>query len=176
MISRAAADRFQNRRIASRAALLCFVFPVAVLGLEPGSIAPSDPGMVTRALGNELRAVQDVGHPMQYQLRKSTPRLTSTREIVETSDGAVARLLSVNDNALSRDDRQKDDARLDALLSDPSRQRKRKQTEQDDTGRALKVLRALPRAFLYEYAGSETNAGITLQKYSFRPNPKFSSG
>jgi len=176
MISTAAADRIHNRYIASRAAiLLWFMFPTAILAQEPGSIAPSDPGIVTRALGNELKALQDAGHPMQYRLRRSTPRLTSTKQIIETKDGAVARLLTVNDNALSTEDRQKDDARLDALLADPSRQRRRKQTEQDDTGRALKVLRALPKAFLYEYAGSETNAGITLEKYSFTPNPKFNS-
>jgi len=135
----------------------------------------ADPGLVSRALANELKAAQDIGHPMQYRLCKSSPRLSSTKQIIETRDGAVARLLTINDNELSPADRQKDDARLDALLADPSRQRKRRQTEQDDTGRALKVLRVLPRAFLYEYAGSETNGSITLARYAFTPNPKFSS-
>jgi hypothetical protein len=130
---------------------------------------------VTRALAAELRAAQDAGHPMKYRLRKSSPRLTSTKEIVETSDGAVARLVLINDAAPGPADRQKDDARLDALLADPSRQQKRKQTEQSDTGRALKVLRVLPRAFIYDYAGSETNGEGVVNRYSFRPNPKFSS-
>jgi len=134
-----------------------------------------DPGLVTRALANELKAAQDSSHPMQYRLRKSTPRLTSTKQIIETTEGAVSRLLTVNDNELSPADRQKDDALLNALLADPSRQRKRRQTEQDDTGRALKVLRALPKAFLFEFAGSESNGAITLARFSFMPNPKFSS-
>ena len=35
---------------------------------------------------------------MQYRLRKSTPRLTSTKDIVETRERrAVARLVSIND-------------------------------------------------------------------------------
>lgn len=174
------ADRFANFRAVPYAAmLLCFSMLPAIPALEPGSatgiIMAADPGLVDRALRNELSAAQDPGHPMQYQLRKSSPRLTSTKAIVETRDGAVARLLSINDNTLTPADRQKDDARLDALLADPSRQRKRKQSEQDDTGRALKVLRALPKAFLYTYAGSETNGSITLEKYSFAPNPKFNS-
>lgn len=155
--------------------LLWLVLPVAAGAHEPPGIAPSDPDTVTRALGNELRAVQDSGHPMQYRLRKSTPRLTSTKQIIETKDGAVARLLTINDSTLSEADRQKDDARLDALLADPSRQRKRRQSEQDDMGRALKVLRVLPRAFIYKYAGAERNGSVTLEKYSFSPNPKFSS-
>ena len=110
---------------------------------------------------------------MEYRLRKSSPRLTSTKEIIETKDGAVARLLSINDSAPSQADRQKDEARLDALLADPNRQRKRKQGEQDDTGRALKVLRALPKAFIYRSAGSETTASGNIERYTFTPNPKF---
>ena len=176
MISKAAADWLHNSRTVLRAAmLLWFILPVAASAHGPGNIATADPALVQRVLGNELRAAQDRGHPMQYLLRKSTPRLTSTKQIIETRDGAVARLLAINDNSLSPADRQKDDARLDALLADPNRQRKRKQSEQDDTGRALKVLRALPRAFVYEFAGSETNGSTTLEKYSFTPNPKFSS-
>jgi len=180
MISKAAADPFQHIHVHARTVpraivLLVFMLPLVARTSEPGGIAAADPVIVERALGNELRAAQDTTHPMQYRLRKSTPRLTSTRQIIETRDGAVARLITINDNMLSTADRQKDDARLDSLLADPSRQRKRKQSEQDDTGRALKVLRALPKAFIYEFAGSETNGSITLEKYSFTPNPKFSS-
>jgi len=176
MISKAAANWLHNLLAVPRgAAVLCFLLPPAVKASEPSGIAAADSAMVERALGNELISAQNAVHPMQYRLRKSSPRLTSTKQIIETKDGAVARLLSINDNSLTPEDRQKDDARLDALLADPSRQRKRRQTEQDDTGRALKVLRALPKAFVFQYAGSETNGPITLERYSFTPNPKFSS-
>jgi hypothetical protein len=128
-----------------------------------------------QALEAELRAAQDADHPMEYRLRKSTPRLTSTKEIIETRDGAVARLVMINDAVPGPSDREKDDGRLEALLADPSRQRKRKQNEQDDTGRVLKALRALPKAFLYQYAGSNTNGPVRIDRFTFRPNPKFSS-
>jgi hypothetical protein len=171
MISRVVSDRLHKLRAAARTVILLGCMgPTAMWGRDA-----VDPGLVTRALANELKAAQDSSHPMQYQLRKSTPRLTSTKQIIETKEGAVARLLTVNGNELSPVDRQKDDARLNALLADPSRQRKRRQTEQDDTGRALKVLRALPRAFLFEFAGSESNGAITVARFSFTPNPKFSS-
>ncbi len=129
--------------------------------------------LVDRALATELKAAQDSGHPMRYRLRKSTPRLTSVKEIVETRDGAVAKLISINDEPLSDADRQKDQARLDALLADSGRQRKRKLSEQDDTARALKVLRALPRAFVYEDAGPVQSGSSTAEKFNFRPNPTF---
>jgi hypothetical protein len=175
MILKAAADRYRAMRNVPGMAVLAWVLLPGCAAREPSSIAAGDPSLVQRALSNELRAAQDTSHPMQYRLRKSTPRLTSTKQIIETKDGAVARLLTVNDNSLSPAERQKDEARLDALLADPGRQRRRKQSEQDDTARALKVLRMLPRAFIYQYAGSETDGARTLEKYLFAPNPKFSS-
>ena len=171
MISKLAGVRVLHQGAECAAIVLWFLAPA----LAQGQNVSLDSGLVMRALGNELKGAQDASHPMQYQLRKATPRLTSVKAIVETKDGAVARLLLVNGAAPSAADRQKDEARLDALLADPSRQRKRKQSEQDDTGRALKVLRALPRAFLYQYASSEASGAITLAKYTFTPNPKFSS-
>lgn len=129
---------------------------------------------VDRALANELRAAQDAGHPMRYRLHKTSPRLTTTKEICETKDGEVARLISVNDKPLSEADKQKEDARLDALASDPSKQRHRKQAEDADAGRALMVLRALPEAFLYQYAGSGGSLAHKVEKFAFRPNPGYS--
>ena len=37
------------------------------------------------------------------------------------------------------------------------------------------MLRVLPKAFLYEYAGSVGNGAGRLERYTFTPNPKFSS-
>ena len=129
--------------------------------------------IVQRALGLELRSAQNTQHPMRYRLRKASPRLSTTKEIVETKDGAVARLIAINDQPLSAYDEQKEQARLEALLSDPGRQRHRKQTEVEDTGRVLKVMRALPSAFIYTYAGSGVSPAGKVEKFSFRPNPAF---
>jgi hypothetical protein len=142
--------------------------------LLAGVAAPAqDTSLVQRALANEARAANDTQHPMRYRLRKSSPRLTTTKEICETADGAVARLISINDAPLAPADEQREQARLDQLLSDPSKQRHRKQSQDQDTARALKALRSLPAAFLYEYAGTaETSAG-QVAKFRFKPNPKF---
>jgi hypothetical protein len=93
-----------------------------------------------------------------------------------TKDGLVALLISVNDAPPSADDTQKDQARLDALLADPGKQQHRKQSEDSDTERAIKVLRALPKAFLYQDTGQQTTAsGVTVERYTFTPNPKFNA-
>ncbi len=161
------------------------MLPWAVLAAVPaqGQTAPANPpalttpqahALVGRALATELRTAQDKSHPMRFRLRKSSPRLTSTKEIVETKDGAVARLVSLFDKPLSQADEQGEQARLDALLNDPSRQRHRKQGEEGDIGIVLKLLRMLPDAYLYEYAGASSGPAGTVERFTFRPNPHFS--
>jgi hypothetical protein len=136
--------------------------------------APEGQALLDRALANELKAAQDASHPMRYELHKTSPRLTTTKEIFETRDGEVARLLSINDQPLSADDEQKEDARLNDLLADPGKQRHRKQAEDQDAGRALRVLRALPTAFVYQFAGQTEDANGRVEKFTFRPDPNFS--
>jgi hypothetical protein len=160
---------------------LLFSFAGAAQGHpEPTSRTPTEAqALVARALATEVRTAQDLNHPMRYRLRKSSPRFTSTKEIAETRDGDVARLVAINDQPLSQEDELREEARLDALLSDPSRQRHRKQSEESDTGIVLKLLRMLPQAFIYEYAGvgqgsAGPNHSEIVEKFRFHPNPAFS--
>src|SRR5580658_3664858 len=121
----------------------------------PSSLPPADAqALLNRALANELRSAQDTSHPMRYVLHKIGPRLTSSKEIVETKDGEVAR--------------------LDALSHNPGQQHHRKQSEDADTARALKVLRVLPNAFVYQYAGPADSPSMAIEKFTFKPHPKFS--
>jgi hypothetical protein len=131
--------------------------------------------LVDRTLANELNAAEDASHPMRYLLRKTSPRLTATKQMMETHDGQVARLTAINDKPLSAADESNEEARLNALLGDPGKQRRRKQAEDDDSGRALNVLRALPSAFLYQDAGPGQGPTGKVEKFTFRPNPAFNS-
>jgi hypothetical protein len=143
--------------------------------LSPAALSSAQAqALVARALSTELRTAQDPNHLMRYLLRRTSPRLTSTKAIVETRDGAVARLLSIDDRPLGQADEQKEQARLDALAGNPSLQRHRKQSEDEDMGIVLKLLRMLPDAFFYEYAGSGAGPAGKVEKFSFRPNPHFS--
>jgi hypothetical protein len=150
--------------------------------LSSGQAARSAPGscsaaqqqaLIQRVLATELQSAQDSAHPMRYLLHKTSPRLTSAKEICETSDGSVARLISIDDRPLSPDDEQKEQARLDALLEDPDLQRHRKKSEDTDLERALMILRALPTAFLYQYAGTADGPTGKVEKFTFKPNPEF---
>ena len=165
----------KGRRVALRPLMsLILAFPLAVSAASQiGATHDEGDALVRRALANEVRAATDVRHPMRYRLRKQSPRLTTTKEICETKDGAVARLIAVNDAPLSPADEQREQARLNQLLGDPGKQRHRKQAETDDAARAMKVLRALPEAFLYKDAGTVDSPTGKVEKFTFRPNPNF---
>lgn len=162
-----------SNQLPSRSILFFLLLaPLAATAQAP-SAGPQQVVLVKKALAAELRAAQDTGHPMRYRLRKSSPRLTTTKDIVETREGAVARLMAINDKPLTQAEEQREQARLNSLLANPGLQRHRKQGEGEDTQRALKVLRALPRAFIYQFAGAEAGPEGTIDRFTFVPNPGF---
>lgn len=130
--------------------------------------------LVGRALAAELRTAQDTGHPMRFVLRKVSPRLTTTKEIIETRDGAVARLIAVYDKPLNQAQEQAEEDRLNLLASDSSRQEHRKESQASDFGLVMKLLRMLPNAYVYQYAGAGMGAAGKVEKFTFRPNASFS--
>ena len=153
-------------------ALLLFILSQLACAPHPAE-GQETPALVKQTLVAELQAARDTGQPMCYRLRKSSPRFTSTKEICETKDGAVARLVALNDQPLNAADEEREQARLNDLLSNPSRQRHRKQSQDADTERVLKILRALPSAFLYTSMGQSIELGMTVEKFRFQPNPRF---
>ena len=131
------------------------------------------PELVVSALATELHSARDTSHPMRFQMRKSSPRFTSTKEMIETRDGTIARLILIGDKPLSAEEEAREQARLDGLLADPGKQHHRKQSQDDDASRAMKVLRALPSAFIYQYAGPGSTPAGAVDRFTFTPNPRF---
>jgi hypothetical protein len=152
---------------------LCLTIMVAAQGQNAPMSPPERTDLVQRALAAELQAAQDSSHPMRYLLRKSSPRLTTTKDMIETSEGSVAMLVSVNDQPPSAVDARKERQRLDNLLADPGKQRHRKQVQDEDMARAQKVLRVLPTAFEYQYVGAIATGSGNAARFVFTPNPNF---
>lgn len=99
--------------------------------------------------------------------------MTSTKKVCETRDGAIALLVALHDQPLSEQDAAKEQERLNSLLQDPNRQLHRKQADDADMQRVIKILRALPDAFLYQSAGIEKGPHGAMERFAFVPNPRF---
>ncbi len=85
----------QVRRVSIAVLLLSF----ALIGCASAqNITPEE--AVKRAAHNELATSPDI-HPFRYTLRKVDNGKVTTKEIIETKDGDVARLIAVGDKPLS---------------------------------------------------------------------------
>ncbi len=140
----------------------------------PAPQTPAEPAavLVRRAVQKEEHANPKDAHFM-FKLRNVTPKITTVKEMIETNQGLVARLLSVNDKPLTDDQRAKEEARLNKLLNDPDEQARKQKQQQQDDARARKLLIAIPDAFLFEYDGTDRGKNGPLVRVKFKPNPNF---
>jgi hypothetical protein len=157
---------FQVRRVSIAGLLLFFAFDSALWAMD---VTPEE--AVARASRNELATHH--AHPYRYQLHKIDNGKISTKEIIETQDGDVARLIAVNNHPLFPDAEAAEIQRLQNLLADPAIQAHRKKREQADTDRANEMLRLLPTAFVYRFEGMVEGPNGPCYRLSMRPNPNF---
>jgi hypothetical protein len=135
-----------------------------------GAVDPA--ALVRRAAQNELRPLSSP-YPVRFKLRKQDDKGITTKEIVETKDGDVARLIAKNDKPLAPDEEKAELDRLNNLLAHPEIQEHRHKREQEDSGREDEMTRLLPDAFLYTDLGIVSGPNGPAYRLSFKPNPSF---
>ncbi len=135
--------------------------------------APPDIAKLVRdASWNELHASN--GHvTYKYRQHSVDDGKSTVKEIVETRDGDVSRLLKKGSAPLSAEANSKELARLDNLLADPSIQEKKHKKSQDESGRQNEMLELLPSAFNYTYLGMTQGPNGPCYRLAFTPNPSF---
>src|SRR3954469_24460918 len=128
--------------------------------------------LVRRAIQNEDRASSS-GPRYTYRLRSEKPERTVVKQMIETNEGVVARLISVNDKPPTPEQREADEKKLNKILNDPDEQSQRRKEQKEDEERTRVMVKALPDAFIYEYDGNEVVNGVSVLRLRFRPNPNF---
>jgi hypothetical protein len=89
--------------------------------------------------------------------------------VVETTDGRMHRLLTVDGKPLSASEAKAEDSRITYLGNHPADFRREAQARRDDELRLSNLLKEVPRLFLLKIDGS--NGDCT--RISFKPNPQF---
>jgi hypothetical protein len=149
--------------------MLVVLFSATLGAQEP----PEDPVALVRAASwNELHS-SNSGHPFRFRIRKQDETGSTTKDVIETKDGDIARLIAVNDQPLTPDRAQAERARLDSLLAHPELQARRHKKEQEDSNRSNEMVRLLPDAFIYTYSGVVNTPNGPAWRLSFVPNEKF---
>jgi len=129
------------------------------------------------------KEVEAANHPEilhMFRSHKKTPRGSQTRLYVETRDALAAMLIAINDQPLTAQQQKAEADHLAWLMNTPEQLRKKRAREKEDEERTLRIVKALPDAFRYEYAGTEAGTtglgetGSPLVKLKFTPNPAYS--
>ena len=152
---------------------MTLILTIVLLGVpaRPQSV-PNRPvssnDLVRRVVSNEL-TFQDDHTNWMYRLEKEQHGKKEVEEIVETKDGSVSRLLSINDLPLTAKQQMEEDERERELMTNRSAQQKLRRSLDAETLQGRRLFKLLPDAFVFSYAGGDGN----LVKLSFKPNPSF---
>lgn len=149
------------------------------LGNKPPEIPPDQ--LVRETVQNELAAANETSVRHLFRSRKLTAKGWQTRLYVETEDSMAGMLVAVNDQPLTAQQKQAEIDHLNWLIGNPDQLRKKRAREKEDADRTLRIVKALPAAFRYTYAGTVNaepglgKVGDPLLRLSFTPNPAFSA-
>jgi hypothetical protein len=148
---------------------------------QPASVSSyNDPvELVRKAVQNEIKASNDDTAHFLFRGTKTTPKGSTTRLYVETREATAGLVVAYNGKPLSPEQRQAEEARVERFIHDPEELKKKREQERDNAERTMRIVRALPDAFLFEYAGEEPGSegigrvGDALVKLKFQPNPRY---
>jgi hypothetical protein len=166
------------------------VLGACVIGVLTGAVTISardakapdmPPGELVRlTVANEVTAANDTKTKHMFRSYRKTPKGSQTKLYVETDEALAAMLIAIDDQPLTAAQQKTEADHLAWLVSSPDQLRKKRAREKEDEERTLRIVKALPEAFHFEYAGTEASAaglgapGDQLVKLKFTPNPAYS--
>jgi hypothetical protein len=129
------------------------------------------------AATNELHIIDDDGKaPLRYRVRKIDAHSDTTRLIIETRQGDVARLIERNGQPLTAVEDTAERERLNAILQSPSDFIKHHKRDNSTRADVMQLVSLMPQAMIYTYVPgqpqpqSATSAQVVID---FRPDPAF---
>ena len=170
----------------SSAALIAGIAASAfAAGMPQNAAQNSTPAidLVRAAVANEVAAANDSSNKHMFRSRKQTPQGSQTRLYVETREAMAGMTVAYDDHPLTPEQVQGEQNRLAGLVGDPEQLKHKHSQEQETADRTLRIVKALPEAFLYEYMPDGDTANSTtpnpakdagqLVRLKFRPNPEY---
>lgn len=170
-----------SRVIAASLVAMLVAATGTLLVAQPASFS-QDPAsclqLVRAAVANEVAAAHDDSKHM-FRSHKQTPQGSQTRLYVETREAMAGMTISYNDKPLSSEQMDEERNRLAGFLSNPQQLSRKHAQEEETADRTLRIVKAFPDAFLYDYEGEEAGSGdlgksgAQLVRLRFRPNPSY---
>lgn len=135
--------------------------------------------LVRQAVNNEVGSNNSSGRHFMFKDTKKTAHLNQVKLMVETRDATAGMLIANDGRPLSPQERSQEEARLANYLQNPQELTKKRKQEKEDADHTMRILKALPDAFLYQTDGTEPGTAVVghpgdeLVRLKFRPNPNY---
>jgi hypothetical protein len=132
---------------------------------------------VVDTVARELEALHHKGSYLRYRMHVVDAKGDRVRDIIESRDGSVARLLFSNGKPLTEEQDKNERQRLNDMLANPSAFAKH--IKDDDSGKKIAdaLMRLMPDAMIYTYVPGQPqtgkNPGMTEIVIDYEPNPQF---
>jgi len=162
---------------------LCQSLLLLLLTANFGQAKDEPPGnpaeLVSRAIQNEIAANAPGGKHFMFRNQRKTAHLNQIKLIIETREATAGMLVEVDGHPLSPQQRQAEEARLQNYVRNPDELNKKRKQEKEDAERTMRIIKALPQAFIYEPDGTEQGTatvgcpGDELLRLKFRPDPNY---
>lgn len=160
---------------------LCCLTMLPAQGAKPSQISevPAEE-LVRDTVAQEVAAANRNESKHMFLSRKETAKGSQTKLYVETNDAMAGMLVAINDKPLNPEQSKAEVDHLAWLTGSPEQLKKKHAREKDDADRTLRIVKAMPDAFHYQYDGSEIGsaglgrAGAELSRLKFTPNPAYS--
>src|SRR6202158_6355331 len=149
-----------SRNSLARAGASILLLTAAILAGQPAPVSSyRDPlELVLKAVQNEIKASDDDSARFLFRGTKTTPQGSTTRLYVETKEATASLVIAYNGKPLTPEQRHAEEARVERFIKHPEELKKKHEQERASAERTLRIVRALPDAFLFECAGEEQGA------------------
>ena len=141
----------------------------------PGSVAPR--ALIADAAANELVALYHKGSYLRYRMETVNDRGNQVRDVIESKDGTVARLILKDGKPLTAEQDKAERQRLNDMIASPASYARHVKNNESDKSIADRLIPLIPDAMINTYTPGQPqsgrNNGAPEIVLDYKPNPKF---
>jgi hypothetical protein len=145
-------------------------------GNAPPTKAPRE--WAVDAAANEISLLKESEVYLRYRMHVVNEKGDQTRDVIESKDGTVARLILRDGRALTADEDAAEQERLNGLIASPESYAKHVKNDAAGKKLAIDLIKQMPDAMIYTYVPGQPQAGHDLGSgevvLDYHPNPNWS--
>jgi hypothetical protein len=133
--------------------------------------------LVVDAAANELLALHHKGSYLRYRMETTNEKGQQVRDVIESKDGTVARLIMREGRPLTPDEDRAEQLRLNAVIADPAAYARHAKNSEAEKKMADTLVPMMADAMINTYTPSQPqsgkNNGAPEIVLDYKPNPKW---